>query len=200
MAGLQDSIDFFSEQFARQVRDHEFPLNPFESLALEHIRGDVLDLGCGLGNLSLAAARRGCHVLAVDASPVAIEHLRQAAAAEGLAVEATKADLRTWTIPAVYDTIIAIGLLMFFPRERAVSLLREIADRVAPGGLAVLNVLTEGTTFMDMFGSADYYLFGRDELRELLPTWEAVTWQHDSFAAPEGTRKEFATLVARKPV
>ncbi len=199
MNALKDSVGFFNQQFLRQVRDREFVLNPFESLALQHVHGQVLDLGSGLGNLSLEAARRGCHVLAVDASPIAIEHVRQAAASEDLSVEAIQVDLTTWAIPAVYDTIIAIGLLMFFPRERALSLLREIEDHVAAGGVAVLNVLTEGTTFMSMFGSANYYLFGREELRELLPAWEVLAWQRDCVPAPEGTVKEFATLIARKP-
>ncbi len=33
------SIEYFDEQFARQIRDHDFQLNPFEQLALPHLRG-----------------------------------------------------------------------------------------------------------------------------------------------------------------
>ena len=73
------SVDFFERQFRRQVRETDFALNPFEQLALPHVAGSVLDLGCGLGNLSLEAARRGCSVTAVDASPTALEHLRAVA-------------------------------------------------------------------------------------------------------------------------
>jgi len=35
---------------------------------------------------------------------------------------------------------------------------------VAERGLAIVNVLTEGTTYMGMFEPGNYYLFGRDVL------------------------------------
>lgn len=53
---------------------------------------------------------------------------------EGLPVEAIEADLESWTIDQPYDTIVAIGLLMFFPRQRALELLAAIQGRVHPGG------------------------------------------------------------------
>ena len=65
------SVEFFDAQFQRQIREREYALNPFETLALDYLKGSVLDLGSGLGNLSLEAGRRGHHVVAVDASPAA---------------------------------------------------------------------------------------------------------------------------------
>jgi len=69
------TISFFDTQFERQVREGDFALNPFERLALPYLYGKILDLGCGLGNLSIKAARRGCAVLALDASPNAIARI-----------------------------------------------------------------------------------------------------------------------------
>lgn len=51
------SVRFFDTQFQRQINTSEFELNPFERLTLPYLAGDVLDLGCGLGNLAVAAAR-----------------------------------------------------------------------------------------------------------------------------------------------
>ena len=53
------SITFFDEQFRRQPNDVALKLNPFEELALPYLDGDVLDFGCGMGNLAFAAAGRG---------------------------------------------------------------------------------------------------------------------------------------------
>lgn len=89
-------IEFFDTQFQRQIRESEFVLNPFEESVLPYMRGRVLDLGCGLGNLTVEAARRGCSVLALDATANAIERIRSVASAEGLPVEATVADLTTY--------------------------------------------------------------------------------------------------------
>ena len=194
-----DPVDFFERQFQRQVRETDFALNPFERLALPHVAGAVLDLGCGLGNLSLEAARRGCSVTAVDASLTAVGRLRAAALLEQLPLTALQADLAGFRIERDYDTIVAIGLLMFFRKERALALLRQIGERVRQGGCAIFNVLTEGTSYLDLFQPGEYYLFGTKELEQAFAGWVMLAARHDSFPAPGGTRKEFATVIAQKP-
>jgi tellurite methyltransferase len=193
------SVDFFEAQFQRQALEGERSLNPFETLALEHLSGRVLDLGCGLGNLSLAAARRGHAVVAVDASPTAIAHLRADAQRERLPIEVLQADLACWDVDRGYDTIVSIGFLMFLARPRALRLLRDLQEHVAPGGRAVVNVLVEGTTYMEMFEPGGCCLFGREELLQAFAGWRVLAWRHDSFPAPGETRKDFATLVAERP-
>jgi tellurite methyltransferase len=86
------SVDFFDRQFRQQVEQQDFQLNPFELEVLPHLHGRVLDFGCGLGNLALAAAAQGCSVLALDASPAAIAALRLRAQAAALPVEAIEPD------------------------------------------------------------------------------------------------------------
>jgi tellurite methyltransferase len=193
------SVTFFETQFQRQTREGDFALNPFEQRSLDHLHGSVLDLGCGLGNLAIEAARRGCDVTAVDGSPTGVEHVREVAQLERLPIRAFVADLETWSIDREYDTIVAIGLLMFFRRERALALLADIRSRVAEGGRAIVNVLVEGTTFLDMFDPGNYYLFGRDELRRAFSGWVILVDQEDSFPAPGAKRKEFSTVIAERP-
>ena len=194
----RDPVEFFERQFQRQIRETDFALNPFEQLALPHVAGSVLDLGCGLGNLSIEAARRGAEVVAVDGSATAIERIRNVAAAEKLNITPVLADVGSYAITGQFDTIIAIGLLMFFPREKALALLADIQQHVAEGGLAIVNTLIEGTTFMGMFEPGHYCLFGRDELRQHFKGWKLLLDTHDGFDAPQNTRKEFSTIVARK--
>lgn len=193
------SVEFFDAQFQQQISSRDYTLNPFETAALDHLVGSVLDLGCGLGNLSLEAGRRGHRVVAVDASPSAIARINADAQRERLAVRAQVADLASWNIDQPYDTIVAIGLLMFFRRERALELLHGIQDHVNPGGCAVVNVLVAGTTYLDMFHPENYSLFAPEELVERFVGWNVVSARRDSFPAPRETRKEFLTVVAMKP-
>jgi tellurite methyltransferase len=195
------SVEFFDRQFERQVRAPDFALNPFEQAALPHLRGRVLDFGCGLGNLALAAVRAGCSVLALDASEVAIAHLRRVAAAERLDLDARVADLSHYALAEEFDTIASIGLLMFFDCATAARVLDELQAHVRPGGTLVVNVLVEGTTYMDMFDRDAYCLFPR----EFLPSrfgfagWDVISSAYQDFAAPGATLKSFSTVVARRP-
>jgi len=196
---MNQSIAFFETQFRRQVQEQDFALNPFEQLALPLLRGRVLDLGCGLGNLSIEAARRGCIVTALDASPTAIDRIRGSAAAESLPITAEVADLTNYKIAEDFDVIVSIGLLMFMPETHAHRVLRDLQAHVVPGGLAIVNVLIEGTTYLDMFQPGHYYLFHRSELEEQFAEWDLVKSKYQTFEAPRSLIKAFATVVARKP-
>lgn len=191
-------ISFFDKQFQKQVSEQSFALNPFEAAALPHLTGSVLDLGCGLGNLAVEAARCGASVVAVDASPTAVAHIQRVAEQEKLALQGVQADLSHYRIDGQYDTIVAIGLLMFFDRARALELLEEIKQHVKPGGRAVINVLIEGTTFLGLFQPGHYTLFGREELVQRFAGWQLLEHVYQTFPAPENTEKVFATIVARK--
>ena len=196
---MTTSVEFFNTQFQRQVDSGEIELNPFEIAALPYLRGRVLDFGCGLGALAITAARRGCSVLALDASPTAIEHLRQVAAHDALPIEAHEADLRNYPLTEDFDTIVSIGLLMFFDCPTALHQLAQLQSRVRAGGTAVVNVLIEGTTYFDMFDEQGYCLFARDELRKQFASWNVLSCEYQDFTAPMNRVKSFVTIIAQKP-
>lgn len=193
------SITFFDEQFRRQLKDVALKLNPFEELALPYLDGDVLDFGCGMGNLAFAAAGRGCKVTALDASPAAIEHMRARAAAEGALVSASLADLRNYRLTGQYDCVVSIGLLMFFECSTARAVLSDMQSHVRPGGVAVINVLVEGTTYLEMFDPSGYCLFAPSEMQGRFAGWRIERLEFSDFEAPQSTLKRFCTIVARKP-
>jgi len=193
------SIRFFETQFQRQVRQTDLSLNPFEQQALPYLRGRVLDYGCGLGNLAVAAARQGCSVVALDASHAAIEHLRQVAHTESLPITAAEADLRTYEVRDEYDTIACIGLLMFFDCPTAFAQLQQLQAHVRPGGVAVVNVLVQGTTYLGMFDPSSHCLFARNEMRARFGGWEILRSEYQDFPTANDTTKSFVTVIARKP-
>ncbi len=193
------SVDFFDKQFKQQITQHDFALNPFELSALPYLRGRVLDFGCGMGNLAVHAARAGHPVLALDASTAAVAHLRQLAREEGLDLQAGEADLRTYRVDDEFDTVVSIGLLMFFDCQTALRQLQHLKSLVRPGGVAIINVLTEGTTYMGMFSPEEHCLFKPDGLLTQFAGWRIHSHQQSTFPAPGDTVKMFATLIAQRP-
>jgi predicted nicotinamide N-methyase len=99
----------------------------------EPLRGlRVVELGCGLGAPSLAAARAGASVLATDESPEALELVERSARANGLRLETAAVD---WASPdpllerAPFDLVVAADVLYERP---AVALLLSLLPRLAP--------------------------------------------------------------------
>jgi predicted nicotinamide N-methyase len=101
-------------------------------LAAEDLRGRrVVELGCGLGVPSLAAARAGAEVLATDAYPEPLELLARNAAANGVEVETAIADwYRPGNLPerGPFDLLLAADVLYI---DQAADALLELLPGLA---------------------------------------------------------------------
>jgi len=103
-------------------------------------------------------------------------------------------------------TIVAIGLLMFFGQARALAMLADHQAWVRPGGIAIVNVLVEGTTYMDMFTPGEFVVIhfgGVYGYAEMLPfTRLPNVWLETSVAFPRvvngPTRNTLQFLVDEK--
>jgi SAM-dependent methyltransferase len=104
---------------------------------------DLLELGCGTGRVSLALARRGRHVSAIDVDPELVAALRGRAAERGVAVEATVADARSFELGRRFDLVLApmqLVQLLRGERER-LAMLRCVAEHLRPGAPVALALL-----------------------------------------------------------
>jgi tellurite methyltransferase len=135
----------------------------------------------------------------VDASRTALEHLSRVSRDEMLRLTAVQCDIQQFEVRETFDVVVAIGLLMFFPRQVALELLDKVRGAVGPGGCAIVNVLVEGTTFMDMFDADRYCLLAPEEVEAAFTGWTTILTRQEEFPAPKGTVKRFTTLIARKP-
>jgi predicted nicotinamide N-methyase len=93
----------------------------------------VVELGCGLGVPSLVAAARGAEVTAVDWADDAIELLGDNAARNSLALEAVRADWRSFD--GAFDLALAADVLY---EARNVEPLVRLLPRLAPEALVAL--------------------------------------------------------------
>ena len=98
----------------------------------------VLDVAAGNGNVSLAAARRWCSVVATDYVPALLERARERAAAERLALEFREADAEALPVPdASFDVVVSTFGVMFTPdQERAAAEMVRVCRRGGKIGMA----------------------------------------------------------------
>jgi SAM-dependent methyltransferase len=93
----------------------------------------VLDVAAGNGNVTLAAARRWCDVVATDYVPALLDRAMARAKAEHLDIEIQQADAEALPFAdASFDVVVSTFGIMFTPdQERAAT---EMARVCRPGG------------------------------------------------------------------
>lgn len=93
----------------------------------------VLDVAAGNGNASLAAARRGCDVIATDYVPALLERAAERAAAERLQIDFREADAEALPFKDRYfDVVVSTFGVMFTPDQPQAA--AEMIRVCKPGG------------------------------------------------------------------
>ncbi len=105
----------------------------------------VLDVGCGLGVVSLVLAAAGAQVTALDRAGPALEFVSRSIERNQLAVECCSMDLADLSPERRFDHVIAAELL--YERESFPALAQELVERVSAGGrLTVVDAHRIDTT------------------------------------------------------
>jgi ubiquinone/menaquinone biosynthesis C-methylase UbiE len=99
---------------------------------------DVLDVAAGNGNVSLAAARRWCNVVATDYVPALLANARERADAERLPIEFREADAEALPFKdGRFDVVVStFGVMFVADHDRAAAELLRVTKRGGKIGMA----------------------------------------------------------------
>jgi SAM-dependent methyltransferase len=161
--------DLFDEKYIRLFAETRPPLRTAQevdglaALFDRHgvpVGGEVLDLACGYGRITLPLARLGYHMTGFDLSPHLLARARQAATEAGLAVAWCEGDMRQlpeqWSkrFHAVVNIYSAFGY--FDEPEENERVLAAVAEVLQPGGILILD-LSHRDSVIHRFQPTDWF-------------------------------------------
>ena len=154
----------------------------------------MLDLACGAGRHSLAAAELGADVTAVDRDPARLELGRQAAKSRHLTVTWLEWDL-TQSFPPL-GTFDVLLLFNYLDRAR----MPELLQYLRPGGYLLMETFLVDQRAFDWGPTSDVHLLKRGELADLVAPLE-ILHGRESLEPVEGVHwSAVASILARRNV
>jgi SAM-dependent methyltransferase len=113
--------------------------------ALGGISGEVLDIGCGLGDNAIFLASRGHSVTGLDGSPAAIEEARRRAAAAGITVTFGVADATDLSeYEGRFDTVVDSALYHCLDDDGRQAYIAALYRATRPGAHLHLSCFSDG--------------------------------------------------------
>jgi 2-polyprenyl-3-methyl-5-hydroxy-6-metoxy-1,4-benzoquinol methylase len=153
--------------------------------------GRVLDVACGEGRHSLAAAALGAAVVGVDRDGTALALARERAAAGELSIEWRELDLEaTWPELGSFDAVLVFNYLDRASMPRILRLL-------SPGGLLIMETFLEAQRDAGWGPTSEKHLLRPGELARLVVPLKVIHGREALETVDSSRWRAVASIVAR---
>jgi cyclopropane fatty-acyl-phospholipid synthase-like methyltransferase len=203
--GFDDAREFWDQRYSTPQYIFGTAPNVFLTAqgALFKPGDRVLDVACGEGRNSVWLAERGCNVVGVDVSPLALEKARRLAAERNVSVAWVESDIRNWPWePERFDALVCIFIQFAEPTERT-RLFDGFRATLKAGGLLVLQGYTPKQIEYKTGGPPQAeHMYTASLLREAFADMEILHLREHEEMLSEGVkhvgRSALVDLVARR--
>jgi cyclopropane fatty-acyl-phospholipid synthase-like methyltransferase len=147
------------------------------------IRGDVLDLGAGLGGNAIFLASRGIRVTAVEASPIAVQAFtrKRSALPDDVAsrINIVHSDVRSFRPTQSFGAVVAYGLLHSIHQQSEVeAVVRMMQGATAAGGFNVAVAITNRIPAPACQPYLEPLVISEHFVRQLYADWSFHFFEH----------------------
>lgn len=136
--------------------------------------GIVLDLGCEKAPVSKILAEKGFIVDAVDISQEVLFSIKHKN------INKIQADLNEFKIKERYDIILALGILHFLSKRKAIELINQIKEKTKIQGINIIDAFQTN--------------LNKDDLKKLYTGWKIL--ESESYIDKENNKMFY--LIAQK--
>jgi 2-polyprenyl-3-methyl-5-hydroxy-6-metoxy-1,4-benzoquinol methylase len=119
------------------------PCEPFYSNLARQCRGDVLELACGTGRLTIPISLRGHRITALDSSLKMLDTAKRKAQTARAKIDFRHADMRSFELDRRFSLIMVScnSLAHMITQDDLLSCLRQIKRHLGPNGLFAFDII-----------------------------------------------------------
>ncbi|WP_251667215.1 class I SAM-dependent methyltransferase [Paenibacillus camelliae] len=145
-------------ELCTEVYDLSKPINPTSSDVkyyierLSHVKGKVLEVGCGSGRVLIPLLQAGIAVDGLDHSIPMLESCRSRCKELNLSPHLIEGEMHDFNITSQYDSIIIPGgtFQLIEGREQAMRILQHLHACLSPGGSLIMDLFIPSDFNTDM--------------------------------------------------
>lgn len=154
----------------------------------------VLDLGICYGRNAIYLTKKGCEVVGVDISKVAIAQCLAKAKKYNKTVECHHQDISEFKFKGEFDVVYSTATLQYLDTKKKIdSVIRKMKKHTSKDGLNIISVPTNTKIAMPM-----PYYFKRQELLDYYHDWEVLEFKEQEDKFSNGKIGTIAFIIAKK--
>ena len=155
--------------------------DPLIRLLMELVpQGSAVDLGAGDGRHTLALARHGWEVTAVDTSEVGLQKLQEYAnALNQKKIQTIQADISVWEPEQEVDAMVTAFVLHHLTKLQAQTLIKRMQQKTRTKGVHAIATFTPEGDFYREHPSEGWFYPTKEELVDLYQNWEVIYVQEE---------------------